>query len=808
MTFRIFGLSLIYRRCLEQPLLIISGLIVLCVWALYSVQSFRFDASADTLIARSDPELQYYNKITQTFGDVSFLVLTVTPKDYELFSPRGLELLKSIVDELAAVPDVSNVASLFDAPLLRSPPIPLDDLADGKFRTLASDDIDLNLARQELTSSALFSELLVSADGTSTAVRIDIADSGQALDAAAKDRAAATEAGVIEAVRAIRQHYAGHARLYLGGVPMVRADMVTFVKEDMAAFGGVVLLLLAGALYLFFRRLRWVLIPLATTLVTLLITTGVLATIGQPATTISSSFVALISIITISFTVHLINRYREVYARPEIESQCSIVFETMRSKFMPCLYTALTTMVAFASLLTSDIVPVIDFGWIMCIGITISLLITYSFFASVLVLLPKNESCESIMSTPGLTAWFSAVVTRYPWRVIAATFVLAIVLVPGLASLTLGNRIVEYFRADTEIRQGLDFIDRELGGTIPIDIVLKFDPFQALAPAAEDDPFADDFAAESDAKPDSFPERFWFSPQKIAKIDKLQQYLNGREAVGKSVSLASLERVGRGFNEDQPLSYLQLTAILGAVPESVRAAFIDPYASPSTGEVRISSRLHETGEQYDLDSLIGDIERFAVDTVGFAPDEIRITGVAVLFNGMLTQLLSSQLSTLGFVVLATFIMFALLLRSPYLGIVGVFPNALAAVGILAVMGVLGIPLDMMTITIAAIVIGIGVDDAIHYLHHYEKERQQGLSSRAAVQASHASIGKALYFTSLIVIIGFSVLLLSRFMPTVYFGALAAVAMGLALVANLALLPAILVLTDKRAGGAYALQQTV
>ncbi len=802
-----------YRRCMEQPLLILGILAALCLAAAYEARNFRFDASADTLVAQGDPQLAYYSRVSDTFGQAPFLVLTYRPTAGSLFTETHVRQIEALSRELLAIDAVTGVTTLLDAPLLQSPPVSLRELAGG-YRTLRSPDVDFTLAAQELTQSPVFRELLVSADGNSTAIRIDLATDTEVagarrhrdelLAAAARgevsdqavsrarseyrrlsDRAAAREAEAIAAVRALRDNYTGEAELFLGGVPMVRADMVEFVKADMAAFGIVIVLLLSLPLYLFFRRLRWVLIPLGTTAVTLLITVGMLSAIGQPATAVSSSFVALLAIITISFSVHLITRYRELYAQPAEIPQCDLAYATMRSKLAPCLYTALTTAVAFFSLTTSDIIPVIDFGWMMCLGIAVSLIVTYSFFASILVLLPKNESCASIARAPAITRWFARMATRRPNRVLGLSALAAVLAMAGMSQLALGNRVVEYFRGDTEIRQGLDFIDRELGGTVPLDVVLQFD---AYTPPAVSDEF-DDFATDT---PDTFPERFWFTPEKLAVIDRLQTFMETEPALGKSVSLANLERVARGFVDDRPLSYLELTAILGLVPEAVRTSLIDPYASPATGEMRISSRVHETGPAYDLDAVIHAIEQYAYNELQLDPETVRVTGIAVLFNDMLEQLLRSQLSTLGFVLLATYIMFALLLRSWTLAAVGLLPNVVAALAILGFMGYAGIPLDLMTIAVAAVVIGIGVDDAIHYLHRFRGERELGMSTREAVVATHGSIGKALYFTSLIVITGFSVLLLSRFVPTIFFGWLTALAMLLALTANLTLLPALLV----------------
>ncbi|MEE4280315.1 MAG: MMPL family transporter, partial [Pseudomonadales bacterium] len=231
-----------------------------------------------------------------------------------------------------------------------------------------------------------------------------------------------------------------------------------------------------------------------------------------------------------------------------------------------------------------------------------------------------------------------------------------------------------------------------------------------------------------------------------------------------------------------------------AVPAGLHAELIEPYASPRTGEMRLSGRIIESGEAFDREVFRQQIEKFAQTELSLGVDGVTVTGMMILFNSMLNQLLASQVDTLSYVMLAVFVMFLLLLRSLPHALLGMIPNSLAAATVIGSMGFAGIPLDMMTTTIAAICVGIGVDDTIHYLHRFRVEYARWGDARVAVSFSHASIGRALFYTSVTVMMGFSVLYFSNFVPTVMFGIWTAVAMGLALLANLALLPALLVLT--------------
>jgi predicted RND superfamily exporter protein len=357
--------------------------------------------------------------------------------------------------------------------------------------------------------------------------------------------------------------------------------------------------------------------------------------------------------------------------------------------------------------------------------------------------------------------------------------------VAGINRVSLDNRFIDYFRSETEIHKGLNYIDRFLGGTIPLDIILHFPPYTNQASDVDSDFFTEE--------EDIYPERYWFTPDKFAYLQKLHDYLEKKPEIGKIISILTLKQLGETLTDGEPLGSLQLMGAFGALPTDVRNEIIAPYASPQDGLVRLSARVHETVPAFSHSQLLADIESFTRTELGLAPDRVRLTGMEVLFNGMLKHLFDSQKSTLIFVIGATFLMFLILLRSAKLAILGLIPNIMSAAVILAFMGFAGIPLDMMTITIAAIIIGIGVDDAIHYLHRFKQEIAVVKDVRIAVENSHSGIGSALYYTSFTVVIGFSVLSFSNFVPTVYFGILTSLAMIGALLANLLLLPSLLVL---------------
>ena len=787
--------------------------------SVYYAGFFRFDASSETLVVQGDADLVAYQRVTEVFGGDDFLFLTFQPHELTPITPSALATLNAICEDLAKVQGVKSVFSVLDAPLLKSPSMSMAELKDG-FRTLRSEDVDFELAQQELASSPFFRELLITGDGTATAIKIDLAADEKlvqidaqraAMRAEGQDQGAewaqlnnayriaresylSERERLIAEIRSVQAQYAAAGVLHLGGVPMIAADMISYVKRDLTVFGGAVIGLMVVALGLFFRSLRWVVLPIATAALSVLYTVGLLGFLDWQATVISSNFISLLGITTVSLTIHLIVQYRELQQiQPDIGMR-TLVLQTMRSKFAPCFFTALTTMAAFGSLTTSGILPVEYFGWMMCIGIGISFFVTFTFFPAVLLLMPKDKPSSTLGNTNHFIRALGELTRWRPGLVTALGGILVVAAYFGIERVSLDNRFAEYFAPETEIYQGMRYIDEQLGGTIPFDVVLSFPPY-------EDEVFDedDDFGFGDEEAEETYPERYWYSRRVLDQVEKVHRFLEQQPQVGKVLSLTALEDFAREFTGGKKLSSLEIVAILGAVPPNIHHQLIQPYASPRTGEMRLSGRIIESGPAFDREVFRQQIMDFSVTQAGMSAEDVQVTGMMVLFNSMLKQLLASQIDTLSYVLLVVFIMFLVLLRSLVYALLGMIPNTLAAAMVIAGMGYAGIPLDMMTTTIAAICIGIGVDDTIHYLHRFRLEYARWGDARVAVSFSHASIGRALFFTSLTVMVGFSVLYFSNFIPTVMFGIWTAVAMGLALIANLALLPALLVLTHgKRA----------
>lgn len=806
---------------LRVPWVLMMASGILLALAGYYVRDFRFDASSETLVVDGDADLARYEQVVETFGGDDFLFLTFEPKSGKAITPQALKTLTSIVKDLEHIEGVSSVFSILDAPLLKSPPVELEDLLAG-FPTLQSPETDLALAQDELSGSPFFRELLITGDGTATAIKIDLApnfdlarlqvqlneleatgnNGGESWQAVSRSLAVARDAHrqqrdkLIAEIRDVRSQYQGVGVLHLGGVPMIAADMISYVKSDLSVFSAAVIVLIVIALWIFFRRIRWVVLPIVTAAIGVVYTVGLLGFFEWQATVISSNFISLLGITTVSLNIHLIAQYRELLITQPNLSRVDLVYETMRSKFAPCLYTAITTIAAFGSLTVSGILPVEYFGWMMCIGIVVSFVVTFTFFPAVLLILPKGKSGSNLMEPNHTIRGLGQIVQWNPWLVIFFGALMAVTAYFGITRVSLDNRFAEYFDTDTDIYQGMYYMDTKLGGTIPFDVVLTFPPFEEQSFAEGDDEQEEDIFA-SDEEENPYPERYWFSRNKLDTLENMHRFLETKEQVGKVLSLTSLEDFARDFTDGRKLTTLEVVAILGALPADLHAQIIRPYADPASGQLRLSGRIIESGPSFDREIFRQEIESFATAELEFSEENVMVSGMMVLFNSMLSQLLKSQISTLSYILLVVFIMFLVLLRSLPHALLGMIPNTLAAATVIGAMGYAGIPLDMMTTTIAAVCIGIGVDDTIHYLHRFREEYARWGDARIAVSFSHESIGRALYYTSFTVVAGFSVLCFSNFVPTVLFGLWTAIAMLLALLANLTLLPALLVLTHSK-----------
>lgn len=808
-------LDLYRNSVLNFPkLTLISAL--LAVFALsQGAYLFELDASAESLVLEGDEDLLNYREVGERFGSSEFLVVTYRP-EWPLFSKPSLGLLTEIRDQLKTLPRVASINSMLDVPLLENPPVPVSELISN-IKSLEHPDVDLQAAEIELSQSPLYNNMLLNLEKNTTAIQInrpfdhrhrELTKSREGLWEIRERQALTPEQSAqlkqlnqsikelniynaamlhedIKLIRSILKPYQDQAEIHLGGVPMIADDMISYVESDMYMFGLGVFLFLVVTLSLIFQRVRWVVISLACCTLAVAVLVGVLGFLKWRVTVISSNFVSLLLIMTMSMCIHLIVRYREAHAASPDASQADLVKETLDHMFKPCFYMALTTMVAFNSLIFSGIRPVIDFGWMMATGVLVALSIVFIFFPVFAMLVGRKSEAVSASEHSPITDFFAKLALHHGRKMLLANGALFLVALVGLSKLQVENSFINYFHESTEIYQGMKVIDQNLGGTTPLEIILNFPVVNQDWNEEENDDF---FFDEETEKED--PAKYWFTTEKVSRIKAVHAYLESQPEIGKVTSLATMVSVAEKINGAE-LGGLELALLYSAIPDEFKAIVLDPYVSPEHGLARINLRIYDSLPDLKRSELLSRIERDLKDRVGLREDDFMLAGMMVLYNNMLQSLFTSQILTLGAVFIGIMIMFMLLFRSWKIAVIAIIPNLLSAAVVLSVMGWAGIPLDMMTITIAAITIGIAVDDTIHYIHRFKEEFAVVKNYRVAVENCHASIGKAVYYTSVTVIVGFSILALSNFIPTIYFGLLTGLAMFIALIQVLTLLPVLI-----------------
>jgi predicted RND superfamily exporter protein len=810
---------------LDRPLATLAVVILVVAFFAAFAPRMQLGASADSLMLEDDQDLDYNRTLRARYGSDDFLVVTYSP-EAELFSQPVLEELGRLRDELRAVEGVSEVVSILDVPLLQSPPIDLDDLPDG-VNTLEDLAVDRTAARTELLSSPLYRNLIVSPDGRTTAIRVDLREEDtyqvlfrarqvfvdkrreqgslsaadqtefERLDAAFEQNLARLREQqdyVIADVRDILDRYRDGAKVFLGGVPMIISDSLEFIRSDLAVFGTAVILFIILLLALAFRRPRWVVLSLGTCFAAGIAMVGFLGLVEWPVTIVSSNFMSLLLILTLSLTLHLIVRYRELHVEEPRADQRALVRMTLHSKAVPSLYTTLTTMVAFGSLLVSRIGPVTDFGWMMVMGLALAFLLSFTLFPAGLMLVKPLPIKSVYDPTVTVNSFFARLVARHGKAVLIVSVLLAVVSIAGTTRLTVENRFIDYFRKSTEIYKGMSLIDRELGGTTPLDVIVDA-PLGAVVQEEidPDDPFAEELAEMLAEESGIASSSYWFNNVGLEKIQRIHEGLEAFPETGKVASLATTAEIFGQLSPEILEDDFVLSVLYAKLPDQVRDTLIDPYFSEEHDEIRFQIRVFESDPTLRRGELLRSIRTFLIDDMGLPLDTVKLGGVLVLYHNVLQSLFRSQILTLGAVFLAIMVMFLILFRSFKIAVVAIIPNVLSAVTVLGLMGWLNIRLDLMTITIAAITIGIAVDDTLHYIHRFRWELARDQNYWAAVMRSHRTVGRAMVYTSVTITLGFSILALSKFVPTVYFGLLTGFAMMIALLLNLTLLPQLLVM---------------
>jgi len=805
--------GLYFSKIVKFPVLSVLVLVIILLSAIYNIKEFKLDASADSLILESDRDLMIYRDVMKKYSTEDFVILTITTKDKTIFDKENIEIIKLIKEDLREMKNISTINSIVDVPLIESSNLPIAEMIEN-VPNILSDSIDPKKAEKEILESPVYRDLIISSDSKTSAIQVNLKKNEELTGLGlikAKLIAKKYQVGLdndeqlqlskindqydqlkikydrdinalLMNIRTLRTKYEQKydLEIKIGGIPMIIDDMITYVRNDLINFGMGVLAFILVTLTLIFRKLRWVILPVLSCTFAVLIMMGILGLLGWKVTVISSNFISLMLILTLSMNIHLIVRYRQL--KENSDDHFELIRNTTSKMVWPCLYTALTTIVAFASLVLSDIKPVIDFGYMMVMGLTVTFLTTFILLPCLMLIIgpEENSSSENSQTEFRFTKMLADFTLNRGSLINVISLIVLFTSVYGASLLRVENSFINYFKSDTEIYKGMKLIDEKLGGTTPLDIIIKFPKDENENELEELDSELFDEYERTDAD--------WFTIEKINTIKQAHDYLDAQPEIGKVLSLASTIRVAERINDGEELSSLEMGLLYKRAPEKVKQIAVNPYISIVDNEARINVRVLDSREDLRRKELIERINRDLENKLKLDPSMFTVTGILILYNNMLQSLFNSQILSLGFVMLGITIMFLILFKSLTLSLVGIIPNLLAAIFVLGLMGLIGIPLDMMTITVAAITVGIAVDNSIHYIYRFREEFEKQRNYEDALKASHNSIGRAIFFTSVTIIFGFSILVLSNFIPTIIFGVLTGFAMLIAMIAVLTLLP--------------------
>jgi predicted RND superfamily exporter protein len=810
-----------YKKLLNFPKLILLCVIIILLGSLYFSKNFKLDASADTLLLENDPDLKYLREVNERYGSEEFFILTYEPK--ASINKDSILELEKFVTKINELNWVSKTISIINAPLLQSSDEPLIERIQN-LKYITNPNIKFETAIKELTSSPIYKNLIISEDSKTLGIVVYLKENKKYLGLISKKSKLLENNNPGESVlvnlkstnekldvekkiqgdlissynQEIKNLIAEQnqiATIRLSGIPMIADDMITFIKNDIIIFGFGVFAFIIFILWMVFRNLKWVAFPLINCFSSILIMVGFLGALQWKVTVISSNFIALMLILTISMNIHYLVRYIQIKNENENATPIELVTKTSSNIFYPIFYAVLTTICAFMSLVFSDIKPVMDFGWMMTYGLLVSFALSFLLLPSLILVFNPKVSVQIKERKSKFAELLAYISTQFPKLIYSLSVFLIIFSIYGISKLKVENSFINYFSSKTEIYKGMKNIDEKLGGTTPLEIILKFKKTSVVN--KEDDFLGstvkkDDYLGED--KQQAFDEKYkyWFTRDKIDKIISVHKYLEQNQNIGKVLSFSSILDIAESLNNGKKLGSLEIGVLYNKLPEDIKKNIINPYISVQNDEARIAMRVLDSKPELRRKDLIEKIQSDLKTKFFFKKDEFKITGVLVIFNNLLQSLFDSQIKTLGIVMLGIFLMFLILFRSLTYSLIGTIPNFIAAFFVLGFIGALNIPLDMMTITIAAITIGIAVDNSIHYIYRFRQEVKDRKNKNDAVYICHHTVGKAIISTSVTIVFGFSILGFSNFIPTIYFGLFTGLAMITALILVLTLLPRLLI----------------
>lgn len=570
---------------------------------------------------------------------------------------------------------------------------------------------------------------------------------------------------------------------------MVADDMISFVKDDIETYGTSVLVIMTLVLWTIFRQMRYVAIPLAVAFCSVVITAGIYALLGFEITVISSNFISMQLIMSISLAIHVVSNYRENTIKNEHLTQEELITTTMHKMILPMAFVVSSSVAAYMSLIWSGILPVIHFGWMMVVASCISFLFAIVFIPSMLMFLGKKRPVLTFDKFDKLTLMLASIVKTHPKTIYFVSFCIIVFSIVGTTQLMVENSFINYFKDKTEIYQGMKKIDEKLGGTTSLEVVVKFAQtpgIQEKSKTKELDSFEDEY------NQDAHESQYWFTDQKMDQIMRIQEFLERQKGVGNVSSLATLLRVGEMIKGGSRFDNLELGILYKTLSDNYKNVLMTPYVNVDQNEARFILRIEDSSKGLRREALIQQIQTGLKNELGLKEGEFEVVGMVVLYNNMLQSLYQTQILTVGETISIVGLMFLFLFRSIKVGLIAVVVNIIPIGIIFGIMGIFGIPLDIMNITIAAIAFDMALNNTVYYYLRFQDELKKDGDYTATMYRAHGSVGNPMYYCASVSVIGFMILTTSNFVPTVIFGLLTVVTIFVAIVADLLLSPLLLI----------------
>ncbi|MBF12780.1 MAG: hypothetical protein CMF46_00200 [Legionellales bacterium] len=780
----------LYQQSLTFPKLIIALYLLVLLFLSQYIHQFTIDASLDSLSLENDGSVNTYSASRQQFGSDDDIYLILNHNN-SLFSRQNINTLANINDTLNQLPSIASTTSLVNVPIFNSRRASVLSLMK-KPAYLTDQNADLSKLEKAVINNPIYQETIISRDGKTTTFLLKAQAHQDQFYSIEQQRNQLKKtpnlsreeqeelASLDQQYWSLKQQYnekrddlirevddAMSSELFdsfehsfLGGGPVIIYEIIQYLHRDMMYFGFGIIALSMLILTYTFRHIYWSVLPVAICVSIVMGMIGFLGWLKWEVTIVTANFPALLFIISLAMMIHVMINLEQ----SKSQSTNDALNLSLNNMFTPCLYTTVTTMIGFISLIASQIRPIMDLGFIMCIGLTAAFITVFLVLPAMIKLLKMDQGTSHLLDQTAnpCVLWVSTLSQRCP--TILSLLLIGVVIIGsfGMTRLTVDNRFVDYFMAETNIHKSLEFIDNELGGTIPLEIILK-----------------------------RLDSTSWLNYSEQPIIDTIHQWVSALPHVGKVASLSTLSEYIEYVTKQRSVSPSSWTLLTKTMPESASRLFLTPYLSDDEQTTRILVRVPDSNKDLKRNELYHQILDYLEQAQIDQPWEYEVTGLFVLYNNMLQSLFKSQIVTIGVVYGVIWLMFILLFRSISVATIAIIPNILPVIIVLGLLGWLNIPLDMMTIMIAAITLGLSVDFAIHYVHRFKQAVRQSNDYDQAVSICNQSIGTSIFYMTTIFILGFSIFLISNFLPSIYFGFLTGLAVFMSFFTSLTLLPMLL-----------------